>query len=370
MVHVIFGCSCSANETYNLTIECFGVNSFLSGCKKGFGLEGLDADGADFEFGGVGDGVVAGASEEVDGGIAKAEAGKDGAWGGAVGNFGLDADLPASTGELAPLTVGEVPLDGVLGMDFEGFFGKQIVDALGAAGLGSSVVSRKAAAGSEPDGEFGGDGFGGVAVADDSKEAASVFEPAFVEDGGAGMVFMGNGPMVEALFDSLPVETGVDGGNAAKFVEDFLRGAKIKSVDVEAPGDLAEDPPVGFGLAGRGDGCAEALDASFGVGADAVGFGPSGCGEDDVGKGGGFGGEDVDDDKVVEGAESVFAVGSVGVGEEGVFAVDEHGFDGLAALVEGGDFGDAFFGVDRAAVEFLKFGLGGGVGDGLEAGIV
>ena len=176
--------------------------------------------------------------------------------------------------------------------------------------------------------------------------------------------------MVAALVDSLPVETGIDGGDAAKFVKDFLRRAEIESVDVEAPGDLAEDPPVWLSLAGRRDGSAETLDASFGVGADAVGFGPSGCGEDDVGNGGGFGGEDVDDDEVVEGAQGAFAVGSVGIGEEGVFAVDEHGFDGLAALVEGGDFGDAFFGVDGAAVEFLKFGLGGGVGDGLEAGIV
>ena len=338
--------------------------------QKGFGLEGLDADGANFEFGGFGNGVVAGAGEEVDGGIAKAEAGEDGALRGAVGEFGFDADLPAGAGELAPLAVGEVPLHGVLGMDFEGFFGKQIVNALGAAGLGSGVVGWETAAGSEPDGELGGDGFRRIPVADDSEEAASVFEPAFVEDGCAGMVFMGNGPMVAALVDSLPVETGIDGGNAAKFVEDFLRGAEIKSVDVEATGKLAEDPPVGLGLAGRRDGGAETLDASFGVGADAVGFGPGGCGKDDVGECGGFSGEDIDDNKMIEGAQGAFAVGSIGIGEECVFAVDEHGFDGLAALVEGGDFGDAFFGVDGASVEFLEFGLSGGVGDGLEAGIV
>ena len=243
----------------------------------------MDADGADFEFSGIGDGIIAGSGEEVDGGVAEAEAGEDGALGGTVGEFGFDADLAASAGELAPLAVGEVPVDGVLGMDFEGFFGKQVVDALGAAGLGSGVVGLEAAAGSEPYGEVGGDGFGGIAVANDSEEAASVFELAFVEDGGAGMVFMGNGPMVAALVDSLPVESGVNGGNAAKFVKNFLRGAEVESVDVEAPGDLADDPPVGLGLAGRRDGGAEALDASFGVGADAVGFGPSGCGEDDVG---------------------------------------------------------------------------------------
>ena len=243
----------------------------------------MNADGADFEFGGIGDGIVAGAGEEVDGGVAEAEAGKDGALGGAVGDFGFDADLAAGAGKLAPLAVGEVPVDGVLGMDFEGFFGKQVVDALGAAGLGSGVVGLEAAAGSEPDGELGGDGFRRIPVADDSEEASSVFELAFVEDGCAGMVFMGNGPMVATKVDSLPVESGVDGGNAAKFVKNFLRGAEVESVDVKAPGDLADDPPIGLSLAGWRDGGAEALDASFGIGADAVGFGPSGCGEDDVG---------------------------------------------------------------------------------------
>lgn len=243
----------------------------------------MDADRANFELGGIGDGVITGAGEEIDGSIAEAEAGKDGALRGAVGDFDFDADLPAGAGELAPLAVGEVPLDGVLRMDFEGFFGKQVVDALGAAGLGLGMVGLEAAAGSEPDGEVGGDGFRGIPVADDSKEAASVFEPAFVKNGGAGMIFMRNGPMVAALVDSLPVETGVYGGNAAKFVEDFLRGAEIESVDVEATGKLAEDPPVRLGLAGRRNGGAEALNAAFGVGANAVGFGPSGCGKDNVG---------------------------------------------------------------------------------------
>ena len=112
----------------------------------------MDANGADFEFGGVGDGVVAGAGEKVDRSIAEAEAGKDSALGRAVGDFGFDADLPAGAGELAPLAVGKVPLDGVLRMDFEGFFGKQVVNALGAASLGSSVVGLETAAGSEPDG--------------------------------------------------------------------------------------------------------------------------------------------------------------------------------------------------------------------------
>ena len=166
-----------------MPIQRFAVKLFFQQLQKGFGLEWLDTDRANFEFGGFGDRIVAGAGEEVDGGIAEAEAGKDGALRGAVGEFGFDADLSAGAGELTPLAVGEVPLHGVLGMDFEGFFGKQVVDTLGAPGLGSGMVSRESAAGSEPDGELGGDGFGRISVADDSEEAASVFELAFMEDG-------------------------------------------------------------------------------------------------------------------------------------------------------------------------------------------
>ena len=47
----------------------------------GEGLRRFDPDRADFEFSGLGDGVVAGAGEDVDVGLGEAEAGEDGsAW--------------------------------------------------------------------------------------------------------------------------------------------------------------------------------------------------------------------------------------------------------------------------------------------------
>ena len=92
----------------------------------------------------------------------------------------------------------------------------------------------------------------------------------------------------------------------------------------------------------RGDGFAESLDASLGVGLDAVGLAPSGGGEDDVGHLRGLGEEDVDDDEVVERLERLFAVILIGVGDDGVFAIDEHGVDATffeSAEVEGSDLG-------------------------------
>ena len=50
----------------------------------------------------------------------------------------------------------------------------------------------------------------------------------------------------------------------------------------------------------------------------------------------------IDDDEVVEGFEGLFAVIFIGVGDNGVFAIDEHGVDAIffrAAEVEGGDLG-------------------------------
>lgn len=78
-----------------------------------------------------------------------------------------------------------------------------------------------------------------------------------------------------------------------------------------------------------GDGFAEALDAALGVGLDAVGLAPGGGGEDDVGHLRGFGEEDVNDDEVIESFEGFLAVVFIGVGDDGVFAIDEHCVDAI-----------------------------------------
>ena len=108
-------------------------------------------------------------------------------------------------------------------MDLEGFFGEEVVDAAGASGLGACVVSLESAAGGEPDGVAGVDDFGGVAVADDFEEAGfPVFEFVFVKNRGAGVAFFGDGPLVDAVADVVPVEAFVDRAQLAEFVEDVL----------------------------------------------------------------------------------------------------------------------------------------------------
>ena len=102
------------------------------------------------------------------------------------------------------------PSRDVVGVDLEGLLGEQVVDARGAAGLGAGVVGLEAAAGGEPDGIVVVDDLGRVAVADDLEDAAAVLELVLVEDRGAGVVLVGDRPLVLALVDAVPVETVVD----------------------------------------------------------------------------------------------------------------------------------------------------------------
>ncbi len=241
--------------------------------------------------------------------------------------------------------------------------------------MGAGVVGLQAATGGEPDGVVPIDDFGRVAVADDFKETGfAVFEFLFVKDGGTGVAFFGDGPLVNAVADVVPVESFVDGAEGAEFVEDVFGGSVFEAWSAEAFGDFGNDPPIGFGIAVTRNGGAEALDAAFGVGLDAVGFAPGGGGEDDVGHLGGLGEEDVDHYEVVESFEGLFAVVLIGVGDDGVFAVDEHGVDAVffrSAEVEGGDLGHGIAKIQVGLlVEFLEFFVELGIDDGLEAGVV
>ncbi len=78
----------------------------------------LDPDGADFEFGGLGDGVVTGAGEDVDVGFGEAETCEDGPFGTAGGGFDFEADFATAGGDFSEAAVGEAPDGDVIGMDF------------------------------------------------------------------------------------------------------------------------------------------------------------------------------------------------------------------------------------------------------------
>ena len=202
-------------------------------------LSWSDADWADFKLGGLGDGVVAGSSEDVDVGFGEAEAGEDGSSWGAGGGFDFEFDLAATAGHFDEFSVGEAPVFYVVWMDLEGFLGEEVVDAARAPGLGASVVSLEAAAGGEPDGVVVIDDFSGVAVADDFEEAGfTVFEFSFVKDGGALVAFFGDGPLVVAVADVVPVETFVDGAQGAELVKDLLGAFEFESGDAEFFGDV------------------------------------------------------------------------------------------------------------------------------------
>ena len=124
----------------------------------------------------------------------------------------------------------------------------------------------------------------------------------------------------------------------------------------------------------RRHGGAKSLDAALGIGLYAIGFAPSGSGEDDVGHLRGFGEKDVNDDEVIESLEGFFAVVLVGVGDEGVLAIDDHGVNTvffLPAHIESGDFGHRVTKVEVGLlVGFFEFFLEFGINDWLEAGVV
>ena len=186
-------------------------------------LSWLDSDGADFEFCGLGDGVVTGAGEDIDVGFGEAEAGENRSPWGAGGGFHFDFDLASAGGHFDKFPIGKAPVFYVVGVDLEGFFGEEVVDAAGASGLGARVVSLESAAGGEPDGVVGVDDFGGVAVADDFEEAGfAVFEFVLVKNWSALVAFFGDGPLVVTVADVVPVEAFVDGAEGAKFVEDVF----------------------------------------------------------------------------------------------------------------------------------------------------
>lgn len=338
-------------------------------------LSWLDSDGADFEFCGLGDGVVTGAGEDIDVGFGEAEAGENRSPWGAGGGFHFDFDLASAGGHFDKFPIGKAPVFYVVGVDLEGFFGEEVVDAAGASGLGARVVSLESAAGGQPDGVVGVDDLGGVAVADDFEEPRfPVFERLFMKNGGARVVFFGDGPLVDAVADVVPVEAFVYRAQSAELVEDVLGGLVFEAGGAKAFGDFGNDPPVGFGIAITWDGGAEALDPAFGVSLHAVGLAPGGGWEDDVGHLRGLGEEDVDDDEVVERLQGFLAVVFIGVGDDGVFAIDEHGVDAIffqAAEIERGDLGH---GIAKVEVGLLvggpEFHVGFLGNDRLEAGVV
>lgn len=115
-------------------------------------------------------------------------------------------------------------------MDFEGFLIEEIVDATSASGLSARVVGLQTTTGGKPDGVVVVDDFGGIAVTDDLEEAwLAVLEFVLVKNRGAGVAFFGNGPLVVAVADVVPVEALVNWAEGAEFVEDVFGRFKFEA---------------------------------------------------------------------------------------------------------------------------------------------
>ncbi len=136
-----------------------------------------------------------------------------------------------------------------------------------------------------------------------------------------------------------------------------------------AVGDELDDLPVGFGFAEGLYSFVDSLDAAFGAGEGALFFERGGGREDDVGEAAGLGEVDVLDDEELAVAECVADVAGVGVGGDGVFALDVEALE--FALLDGADHlvvVEAFGGGEGDAPVGFEFGADVGVVDFLVAG--
>ena len=139
---------------------------------------------------------------------------------------------------------------------------------------------------------------------------------------GESVAVFGDGPLQGAVaFEAFVADAGEHGGEAGDLVHDF-GGVLIVPVGTEALGDELDDLPVGLGFAEGFEGFVDALDAALGVGEGAFFFERGRGGKDHVGILRGDGEVDVLNDEEFDFAEGAFDVVGVGVGGDGVFALD------------------------------------------------
>ena len=165
-----------------------------------FFLHRCDTHGANFEFSRLGDGIVTRASENVDLSFGEAKGGEDRAARALSRDFDLDLDFASSACHLDHASISKTPVPRIVGVDFEGFAIKEVVDTGGSARLGASVIGFETTPGGQPYRVVVVNDFGGVAVANDAEESwLAVLELIFVQNGCTGMIFVRNGPLILAL---------------------------------------------------------------------------------------------------------------------------------------------------------------------------
>ncbi len=198
------------------------------------------------------------------------------------------------------------------------------------------------------------------------------------EEGGAGMVETGTGPVDAAFAVQAGVVDAVKiGGQLAHLLPDFGWMAEIETgsqlhtkTRFHAAAQIANDVPIGAGVPHWFNGLPHALDATVGVSKRAIFLSEADGRQNHVGQLAGFVDEDVLANEQFQLFQSVAGVFLVGFAHHGVFADDEHAAHraGNSAVHHFGG-GEAGLGIKLDAPKLLEFAFDVRGGDVLVGGI-
>ena len=164
-------------------------------------------------------------------------------------------------------------------------------------------------------------------------KAAGPGEQIGIEGGGAGMILGRAGPLDALFLHAVVADAAVDRHKAGDLIHDL--GWMVVGHRITHQGrDLADDLP--FGQAGdRLDRLADPLDPAFAVGEGTVLFGKAGTGQDDMGKFGGLGMEEILNNQKFNRRKSLADMVGIGIGMSRILAEDKDPLEiALRAFVE------------------------------------
>src|SRR5690606_20575393 len=280
-------------------------------------------------------------------------------------------DLAAARDHPDQLAVDEAALAGVLAVHLDEVLGLADLRARAAPGLGGGVVVVERAPGAEQQRVLVVGQLLAGPIRGRLERGLALDRAAAVERGRAGVIGIGTRPLQAALLvDPRVGDAGELIAEPGQLVVDLGGALVIRHRVAAGAGDLAEDLPVGAGLAGRVDGLADPLDPTIGVGEHAVLLGEAGGRQHHVGVAGGLVQEDVLDDQELDVVEALLDVAGVGLGQQDVLAHHVHALDlPLGHRLHHDVELHAVVGRQLDPPGLLKLGLGGGIADPLVAGI-
>ena len=288
-----------------------------------------------------------------------------------IGHMDLTEHTASGGGDLHPVAVCQLLFGTVVGVKLDKVSGCGIVDGTGALGLGTGVVMVEHTAAHQGDGVFRilGLGRGNPLHGNQQTHPIVAGRAVDMENGGAGVVGCGTGPLAAGAANLVVGHTVVGGGDHTHFVENFLNAVVVGGV-AQAGHHLAENLPVLLALALDGNGLPQQLDTALGVGKGAVLLQEGGAGQHHIRQGRGFG-----DKQVLHHHKGLFQgvghMAAIGVGNHGVFAHDVQELH-LVRKNRGDGLGDgiALLAAELYTPGLFKFLLDSGVEYLLIAGVV